>query len=400
VCVNPTYVAQCRTLLRGSPVKLCCVVGFPLGASRPRSRPSKRGRQSARGRHRDRHGDHIGALKSKDEAAGDPRHPRRGRSCRDGRALSKVIFETALLTDDEKVRACELSMKAGRRLRQDAPPGSRAAAPRPRTSPSWPRRCAEKLGVKASGGIRTYDDAVRMIEAGATRIGREREREDSGRGEGAGAAEGIARWPSSRCYVFLDSLQPQYASFLGTVAQGFLPTPGEASLFVEIAPGMDIMRVTDVALKATHVKPGMLIIERLYGIARGPLRIARPTCRAAGRAILDLLWAEGRGADEAGDLLRARSSGTSRLSLPHAAHQPDAPRRHDHAGPVALCDGVAPAGYAALAANRGGEGGGHQHPGGPRVRQFRPRCTSAAKSATSMWRTGRRSRQSERDRKK
>jgi len=51
-----------------------------------------------------------------------------------------------------------------------------------------------------------------------------------------------------RCYVFLDSLQPQYASFLGTVAQGFLPTPGEASLFVEIAPGMDIMRVTDVVL--------------------------------------------------------------------------------------------------------------------------------------------------------
>ena len=57
-----------------------------------------------------------------------------------------------------------------------------------------------------------------------------------------------------RCYVFLDSLQPKYASFLGTVAQGFLPTPGQASLFVEIAPGMDIMRVTDVALKATDVR--------------------------------------------------------------------------------------------------------------------------------------------------
>src|SRR5664280_492477 len=66
-----------------------------------------------------------------------------------------------------------------------------------------------------------------------------------------------------RCYVFLDSLQPQYASFLGTVAQGFLPTPGQASLFVEIAPGMEIMRVTDVALKATDVRPGMLIIEAL-----------------------------------------------------------------------------------------------------------------------------------------
>ena len=91
-----------------------------------------------------------------------------------------------------------------------------------------------------------------------------------------------------RCYVFLDSLQPQYASFLGSVAQGFLPTPGEASLFVEIAPGMEIMRVTDVALKATHVKPGMLIIERLYGM----LEIhsdSQADIRQAGAAILAAL---------------------------------------------------------------------------------------------------------------
>ena len=91
-----------------------------------------------------------------------------------------------------------------------------------------------------------------------------------------------------RCYVFLDSLQPQYASFLGTVAQGFLPTPGEASLFVEIAPGMDIMRVTDVALKATHVKPGMLIIERLYGMLEVHSD-SQADVRAAGLAILDML---------------------------------------------------------------------------------------------------------------
>src|SRR3989304_5169534 len=88
-----------------------------------------------------------------------------------------------------------------------------------------------------------------------------------------------------RCYVFLDSLQPKFASFLGTVAQGFLPTPGQASLFVEIAPGMDIMSVTDVALKATDVRPGMLIIERLYGM----LEIhadAQADVRQAGRGIL------------------------------------------------------------------------------------------------------------------
>ena len=91
-----------------------------------------------------------------------------------------------------------------------------------------------------------------------------------------------------RCYVFLDSLQPKHASFLGTVAQGFLPVPGQASLFVEVAPGMDIMRVTDVALKATDVRPGMMIIERLYGM----LEIhsdSQADVRAAGRAILDAL---------------------------------------------------------------------------------------------------------------
>ena len=69
-----------------------------------------------------------------------------------------------------------------------------------------------------------------------------------------------------RCYIFLDSLQPQFASFLATVSQGFLPVPGQASLFVEISPGMEIKRVTDVALKATDVTPGMQIIERLYGM--------------------------------------------------------------------------------------------------------------------------------------
>ncbi len=91
-----------------------------------------------------------------------------------------------------------------------------------------------------------------------------------------------------RCYVFLDSLQPQFASFLATVAQGFLPTPGQASLFVEVAPGMDIMRVTDVALKATDVRPGMMIIERLYGM----LEIhsdSQADVREAGRAILRAL---------------------------------------------------------------------------------------------------------------
>ena len=89
-----------------------------------------------------------------------------------------------------------------------------------------------------------------------------------------------------RSFAFLDSLQPQYAAFLGTVAQGFLPLAGDASLYVEVAPGIEINRLTDVALKATGVKPGMQIIERYYGL----LEIHSPDqaeARAAGAAILD-----------------------------------------------------------------------------------------------------------------
>jgi hypothetical protein len=91
-----------------------------------------------------------------------------------------------------------------------------------------------------------------------------------------------------RAYCFLDSLQPQYAAFLGTVAQGFLPLAGDASLYVEVAPGIEINRLTDVALKATAVKPGMQIVERYFGL----LEVHSPEqaeARAAGGAILDAI---------------------------------------------------------------------------------------------------------------
>lgn len=98
--------------------------------------------------------------------------------------------------------------------------------------------------------------------------------------------------PDLRAYCFLDSLQPQFASFLATVAQGFLPRTGQASLFVEISPGIEINRVTDLALKSTRVTPGMQIVERLYGM----LEIhsdSQADVRQAGSAIL-----EGLGLDE------------------------------------------------------------------------------------------------------
>jgi len=89
-----------------------------------------------------------------------------------------------------------------------------------------------------------------------------------------------------RSFVFLDSLQPQYAAFIGTTAAGFFPLSYEAALFVEISPGIEINRLTDVALKSNKVKPGMQIVERVFGL----LEIHSPEqaeTRGAGAAILE-----------------------------------------------------------------------------------------------------------------
>ncbi|MDO9548828.1 MAG: hypothetical protein Q7J65_07705 [Candidatus Marinimicrobia bacterium] len=91
-----------------------------------------------------------------------------------------------------------------------------------------------------------------------------------------------------RAYVFLDSLQPQYAAYLGTVAKGFLPIAGMASLYVEISPGIEINRVTDIALKSTNVTPGMQIVERLYGMLEIHSE-SQANVRQAGAAILEAL---------------------------------------------------------------------------------------------------------------
>jgi len=171
VCVNPTYVAQCRTLLRGSPVRLCCVVGFPLGAQSPEIKALETRKAIREGATEIDMVINIGALKSKDEALVLRDIRAVVEACRDGRALSKVIFETALLTDDEKVRACELSMKAGADYVKTSTGFASGGATAEDIALMAKTVAPKKLGVKASGGIRTYDDAVRMIEAGATRIG-------------------------------------------------------------------------------------------------------------------------------------------------------------------------------------------------------------------------------------
>lgn len=151
-----------------------------------------------------------------------------------------------------------------------------------------------------------------------------------------------------RCYVFIDSLQPQFASFLGTVAQGFLPVPGQAALFVEIAPGMDIMRVTDVALKATDVKPGMMIIERVYGMLELHAD-SQADVRQAGQAILDMLSLKET------DRIKPEitSSQVIRNISDYHTQLINRTRHGDMiiAGQSLYVMEVAPAGYAAIAAN-------------------------------------------------
>ena len=91
-----------------------------------------------------------------------------------------------------------------------------------------------------------------------------------------------------RSYVFLDSLQPQMAAFIGSTARGFLPLAGDASLWVEISPGIEINRITDVALKSTKVRPAVQVVERLFGLLEVHSR-DQAEVRASGAAILDAL---------------------------------------------------------------------------------------------------------------
>lgn len=151
-----------------------------------------------------------------------------------------------------------------------------------------------------------------------------------------------------RAYVFLDALQPQFASFLATVAQGFLPTQGQASLFVEVSPGIEVNRVTDVALKSTRVTPGMQIVERLYGM----LEIHSPSqadVRQAGLAILQALGVK----EEARIKPRVLSSQVIRCLDDHQTQLINRMRHGNMilAGQTLYVMECEPAAYAALAAN-------------------------------------------------
>lgn len=151
-----------------------------------------------------------------------------------------------------------------------------------------------------------------------------------------------------RSYVYLDRLQPQHASYIGTVALGFLPLPGDASLWIEISPGIEINRITDVALKSAVVRPGVQFVERLYGLLEIHSSNQGET-KAAGSAILQALGVK----EQDGIKPEVVSSQIIRNIDPYQAQIINRNRRGQMllAGETLYVLEVQPAAYAALAAN-------------------------------------------------
>jgi deoxyribose-phosphate aldolase len=171
VCVNPCYVKLCSDLLKNTKVKVCSVVGFPFGASAPETKGLETRRAIRDGAKEIDMVINVGMLKTGDKDAVLKDIRAVTEACRDGSAISKVIIEAALLNDDEKIIACQLAKKAG----ADFVKTSTGYGPGGATvhDVALMREAVKdtQMGVKAAGGIRSFADAQKMIEAGATRIG-------------------------------------------------------------------------------------------------------------------------------------------------------------------------------------------------------------------------------------
>lgn len=168
VCVNPTYVELCAKLLKGSEVKVCTVIGFPLGANTKEVKGFEATDAVNKGAEEIDMVINIGALKDKkDEYVYE--EIKYIKECCKGKLL-KVIIETCLLTEEEKVRACELSKKAGADYVKTSTGFSTGGATKEDIA-LMRKTVGPELGVKASGGVRTYEDMIVMVEAGASRIG-------------------------------------------------------------------------------------------------------------------------------------------------------------------------------------------------------------------------------------
>ncbi|MBN1265612.1 MAG: deoxyribose-phosphate aldolase [Anaerolineales bacterium] len=170
VCVNSTNVSLCSDLLKDSDVLVCTVVGFPLGATSTDAKVFETQKAIRDGAKEVDMVINIGALKSREYETVLNDIASIARACHADGAILKVIIEAALLTDEEKVIACQLAKVAG----ADFVKTSTGFGPGGATAEDvalMRRVVGPGMGVKAAGGIRTYDDARKMIEAGASRIG-------------------------------------------------------------------------------------------------------------------------------------------------------------------------------------------------------------------------------------
>ncbi len=170
VCVNPSYIKLCADLLKGSPVKVCSVIGFPFGATLPEVKVLETQVVLQYGANEVDMVINIGALKGGDyELVG---RDIRGvvTTAHEAGALCKVIIETAMLTDEEKVTACLLAKEGGADFVKTST-GFGGGGATVEDIKLMRRVVGPDLGVKASGGIHTYEEAESMVKAGATRIG-------------------------------------------------------------------------------------------------------------------------------------------------------------------------------------------------------------------------------------
>ncbi len=170
VCVNPTWVTLCAQLLQGSPVKVCTVIGFPLGASAPEVKAFETQTAIDQGATEIDMVINIGALKARDLdlVAKDIRGV--VYVAHSHGAIVKVIIEAVLLTDEDKTVACLIAKEAGADFVKTST-GFASGGATTHDVALMRRVVGPELGVKAAGGVRTYEDAEKMIQAGATRIG-------------------------------------------------------------------------------------------------------------------------------------------------------------------------------------------------------------------------------------
>lgn len=170
VCINPTNVKLCAQLLEGSGVPVCTVVGFPLGATPPDVKVFEAQEAIRDGAKEVDMVINVGALKSRDYELVERDIASVSRACHAGGAILKVIIEAALLTDEEKVVACQLA-KVGEADFVKTSTGFGPGGAKVEDVALMRRVVGPAMGVKAAGGIRTFEDAQKMIAAGASRLG-------------------------------------------------------------------------------------------------------------------------------------------------------------------------------------------------------------------------------------